>query len=100
MKPQYPFQQLSYTGNVTNRLARQFYEACGVTEIAPGFEIKAEKGVPLMFTKHCIKYEMGWCPREGGKSPFPEPYYLQQKDQRFELKFDCVKCEMLVASND
>lgn len=94
---EYPSKQLTYTGNVTNRLARQFYESCGVTDIAPGFEIKAEKGVPLMFTKHCIKYEMGWCPREGGKSPFVEPYYLQHKEQRFELKFDCVKCEMLVS---
>ncbi|MEA4974373.1 MAG: U32 family peptidase [Paludibacter sp.] len=95
--PEYPSKQLTYTGNVTNRLAQQFYESCGVTDIAPGFEIKAEKGVPLMFTKHCIKYEMGWCPREGGKSPFAEPYYLQHKEQRFELKFDCVKCEMIVS---
>ena len=94
--PVHPSKQLSYTGNVTNRLACRFYENCGVKEIAPGFEIKAEKGVPLMFTKHCIKYELGWCPREGGKSDFPEPFYLQYKDQRFELKFDCAKCEMLI----
>jgi 23S rRNA 5-hydroxycytidine C2501 synthase len=100
LNPVYPSKQLTYTGNVTNRLARQFYELHGVTDIAAGFEIKAEKGVPLMFTKHCIKYEMGWCPREGGKSEFAEPYYLQHKEQRFELKFDCVKCEMLVSMRE
>jgi len=98
--PVYPLKKLSYTGNVINRMARQFYEACGVTDIAPGFEIKAEQDVPLMFTKHCIKYEMGWCPREGGKSGFSEPYYLQHNDRRFELKFDCIKCEMQVYGVD
>lgn len=92
--PVYPSKQLGYTGNVTNRLAKQFYEACGVTEIAPGFEIKAPQGVTLMFMKHCIKYEMGWCPREGGKSLFPEPWFLLHKDLRFKLQFDCKQCEM------
>lgn len=92
----YPEEKLSYPGNVTNKLSKQFYYEHGVKEVMPGFEIKAEKGVPLMFTKHCIKYEMGWCPREGHKSAIKEPLFLENNGQKFRLSFDCVKCEMLV----
>ena len=92
----YPEKQLSYLGNVTNKLSEQFYYEHGVKEVMPGFEVKAEKGVPLMFTKHCIKYEMGWCPREGNKSTISEPLFLENNGQKFRLNFDCVKCEMLV----
>jgi len=97
----FPIQNLSYTGNVTNKLSELFYREHGVTEIQPGFEIKAEEGVALMFTKHCIKYEMGWCPREGKKQELKEPLFLKNNDQRYELRFDCKKCEMhIFASKD
>ncbi len=95
---QFPAQTLSYLGNVTNAKAFSFYQEHGVTSIQSGFEIKAEPNVALMFTKHCIKYEMGWCPREkasAGSSEIPkEPLFLKNNNQRFELKFDCKKCEM------
>lgn len=94
---EYPQKQLTYLGNVTNQLAKQFYLENGVQEVMPGFEVKAEKGVPLMFTKHCIKYEMGWCPREGYQSTMKEPLYLENNGQKFSLSFDCKKCEMQIA---
>ena len=59
-QPQYPETTLSYLGNVTNKQARLFYKNHGVEKVMPGFEIIAEKGVALMFMKHCVKYEMGW----------------------------------------
>jgi 23S rRNA 5-hydroxycytidine C2501 synthase len=90
----FPIQKLTYLGNVTNKLAETFYKEHGVTYIQSGFEIKAEEGVALMFTKHCIKYEMGWCPREGKSSELKEPLFLKNNDQRYELRFDCKKCEM------
>jgi len=93
----FPTHKLSYLGNVTNKLAETFYRDHGVTDIQAGFEIKAEVGVTLMFTKHCIKYEMGWCPREGKKSELKEPLYLKNNDQRYELTFDCKKCEMHIS---
>jgi len=92
----YPLQKLTYLGNVTNALAKHFYETHGVTEVEPGFEVKAGNNVPLMFTKHCIKYEMGWCPREGKTMPVKEPLKLRHGLQHFRLAFDCVKCEMHV----
>ncbi len=93
----FPTQKLSYLGNVTNKLAETFYREHGVTDIQAGFEIKAEEGVTLMFTKHCIKYEMGWCPREGKKSELKEPLFLKNNDQRYKLTFDCKKCEMQIS---
>lgn len=93
---QFPQSQLTYLGNVTNKLSENFYREHGVEEIQLGFEVIAAEGVPLMFTKHCIKYEMGWCPREGHKPTFREPLYLRNNDQRYELRFDCAKCEMMV----
>ncbi|OIP83349.1 MAG: protease [Porphyromonadaceae bacterium CG2_30_38_12] len=93
----FPTNKLTYLGNVTNELAKSFYSEHGVDEIAYGFEIKAADGVPLMFTKHCIKYEMGWCPRQGNQPTLNEPLFLKNNDQRFELNFDCKKCEMHIS---
>ena len=88
--------KLTYLGNVTNDKAREFYQQLGVEEVLPGFEVKAEPDVPLMFCKHCIKYAMGWCPKEGYKANFKEPLFLMYKDQKFRLEFDCKNCEMRV----
>lgn len=51
----------------------------------------------LMFTKHCLRYSMGWCPTyQKNKSPYKEPYYLLYKDTRLRLRFDCKHCRMEV----
>ena len=65
-------------------------------EVLPGFEAKAGQDVPLMYCKYCIKHAMGWCPREGHEAHFEEPLFIQHKDEKFKLEFDCKKCEMLV----
>lgn len=93
----FPLKQISYLGNVTNKLAEEFYLEHGVVEVKPGFEVKAEQGVPLMFCKHCIKSSMGWCPKEGYKATFKEPLYLRNNDQAYQLTFDCKACEMRIS---
>ena len=94
---QFPEKRLTYLGNVANSQAEAFYRAHGVEEVEPAFERQPRKEVPLMFTKHCLRYSMGWCPiRQKGKSPFKEPYYLQYKDTLLRLKFDCAACQMLI----
>lgn len=90
----FPAEKISYLGNVTNALATQFYQEHGVAEVLPGFEVKAEAGVPLMYCKHCIKFSMGWCPKSGYKATFSEPLYLRNNDQTYQLTFDCKACEM------
>jgi len=92
----FPTKQLNYLGNVTNAQSEAFYHEHGVEEIMPGFEVKAQEGVPLMFCKHCIKFNLGWCPKEGYKATFKEPLYLKNNDQVYELNFDCRACEMRI----
>jgi len=96
----YPMKHLSYLGNVINNQAEAFYREHGVEDIQPGFEVKAEEGVPLMFCKHCIKFTMGWCPKEGYKATFKEPLYLKNNNQLYELTFDCKLCEMRISKSD
>ena len=93
----FPERQLTYLGNVANGKARSFYQDHGVEQIDRAFELSPRKDVPLMFTKHCLRYSMGWCPTyQKDKSPYKEPYYLLYKDTRLRLQFDCKHCQMLV----
>ena len=93
----FPERQLTYLGNVANGKARSFYQDHGVEQIDPAFELSPRKDVPLMFTKHCLRYSMGWCPTyQKDKSPYKEPFYLLYKDTRLRLQFDCKHCQMLV----
>ena len=95
--PQYPEQKLSYLGNVTNEKAREFYRTHGVTEVEPALETEGtlQAGEPVMVTKYCLKFEMGWCPSKQHPTEAPrEPLFLQGKNDRFQLSFDCKRCEM------
>jgi len=95
--PVYPQSTLSYLGNVANKNAEAFYFRCGVKQIAPAFEKQMPENVPLMFTKHCILYHMGYCKKGKKISPdFKEPLYLVSGKNRLQLQFDCVNCEMRV----
>lgn len=92
---------LTYLGNVLNSKAEMFYYARGVDTIEPAFEAKARKDVPLMFTKHCLRYSMGWCPVwQKDRSPYKEPFYLSYKDTKLRLQFDCKACQMLVFAEE
>lgn len=97
----FPNGSLSYLGNVSNRLAREFYFLHGVSEIDQAFELETVKNVPLMFTKHCIKYNLGLCPNDPNAKPEKSSfaYSLRYKDTILDLKFDCANCEMLVSVN-
>ena len=97
----FPVRSLSYLGNVANAKAEAFYRAHGVEAIEPAFECKLRQHVPLMFTKHCLRFSLGWCPkRQKGKSPYKEPYFLQYKDTLLRLKFDCEACQMLIYQSE
>lgn len=88
---------LSYLGNVTNSLSRQFYENHGVTHIDDGLEKTMPEGeTVVMTTKHCIRYANGLCSKETGKPA--TPLYLTNERGRFRLDFDCKNCCMKVVS--
>ncbi len=94
----YPEDQLTYLGNVANRKAKDFYVSHGVNVLEPAFEKESKQDVPLMFTSHCLRYSMGWCPvYQKEKSPYNEPYHLVHKNTRLRLTFDCKECQMKIS---
>ena len=93
----YPSSTVDYTANISNAKAEAFYRSHGVRTVERAYEEQPRAGVPLMFTRHCLRYSMGWCPvHQQGRSPFREPYYLLHEGTRLRLEFDCVRCEMRV----
>lgn len=99
----YPTDTLSYLANVYNQKARAFYEKHGVKLIAKAYEANEELGeVPLMITKHCLRYSHGLCPKEAKGvigvqgTVTAEPMTLISGNDRYTLKFDCKPCEMHV----
>lgn len=90
----------TYLANVSNRLSRQFYERSGlcVDEMAMECRNVAGRTWLLMTCRYCLKHELGWCVKHGGRPPqMTEPLYLNLSDgRRFRLEFDCRRCEMKV----
>ena len=121
----YPEKELRFEGNVLNSRAAQFYQKHGVDAIEPAFEAQEEYlGKKVMTTRHCIKYELGRCPRHqaasparsgnsndnnensnntgnsnsniatGGGSVWQEPLFLKNGSATYRLHFDCKRCVM------
>jgi putative protease len=100
---QYPEETLTFLANVYNTAARKFYEQHGVKLIAAAYEAHEEAGeVPLMITRHCIRYSLSLCPKQakgviGVQGQVrAEPMTLINGSERLRLEFDCRKCEMHV----
>ena len=94
----FPTTTLTYLGNVSNTKARAFYKASGVSDIAAAYELEPVSRVSVMFCKHCILYTLNICKKRspGSLSQWKEPFILFSKNHKLELKFDCVKCEMML----
>lgn len=92
----YPQNTLSYLGNVSNSLARQAYKEYGVAAVDDAYEINPVEGAALMFTKHCLKYSLGYCRKlqRQHKEELKEPLRLLLRQDSIRLEFDCEKCEM------
>jgi putative protease len=99
----FPEDTLSYLANVYNQKARAFYQKHGVKLIAKAYEANEELSeVPVMITKHCLRFSHGLCPKEAKGvigvqgTVTAEPMTLINGNDRFTLKFDCKPCEMHV----
>lgn len=86
--------------NVANKLARQLYDEIGPKDAPDAFETtkpNRDSETQIMTCRYCIRYEMGYCTKQGRKAPWQEPLYLVLKDNRkFRLKFDCLNCQMRI----
>ncbi|MNS14391.1 hypothetical protein D3C72_460100 [compost metagenome] len=98
--PVYPDTHLSFLANVYNHKARAFYHRYGVQLIDAAYEAHEEKGdVPVMITKHCLRFAFNLCPKQAKgsiKSWKATPMQLVNGDEVLTLKFDCRPCEMHV----
>ena len=95
----FPEKEIGYEGNISNRLARQFYIRHGVENPEMAFEKQSDPhGKTVMTTKHCLKFQMGFCPKFGGKKAinFSEPFSLNDGINDLRLDFDCIQCVMKV----
>lgn len=96
----YPVKHLSYLGNVVNQKAKDFYQRHGVIEIQDTYEKNGvTEDVPLMITKHCLRFNFNLCPKEvpGIKA---DPMVLEIGNDVLKLVFDCPKCEMMVVGEN
>ena len=92
----FPETELTYLGNVLNENAREFYKQHGVKTVHPAFEQESPANVPVMFTKHCLKYQLGYCPKQAAEKNTQEPWVLLTGNHKLRVQFDCRKCEMQV----
>ena len=88
-----PLYDYPYLYNISNQQAQQFYGVKSLT----AYELKPANG-PLMQCRHCLRYALGYCVKNGGRKPqWKEPLSLRLGDGRtFRLEFDCKHCQMNV----
>jgi putative protease len=100
----YPIKELDFTYNVSNQLARKFYNRHGVTQIEKAFELQWDPGKSrVMVTKYCVKYELGKCARFQRSTmgeKISEPLTLKHGEVQYKLKFNCKPCEMEIWEKD
>ncbi|BDU76026.1 peptidase U32 family protein [Mesoterricola sediminis] len=96
-----PAGELDLTWNVANAAARAFYERAGARVLEPAAELQADlRGRVVMTTRHCVKYELGWCSVHPNPEPWrrldePEgPLFLENGPTRLRCRFDCARCRM------
>jgi len=96
---------LDYSFNVSNSLAKSFYERHGAKVLENCFEKQENtRGKKVMTTKHCLRYFLGECPKEKKQAEperrIKEPLYLVYGGRKYRVSFDCQKCVMEIWNQD
>ena len=97
---------VAFNANISNSLAKRFYEKHGAKVIGEAFELQSPEqwlSKPVMTTRYCIKFELGMCPSKQNnkdKSTITEPLFLEDKNRKYRLSFDCRKCMMQIFLHD
>jgi putative protease len=96
-----PVRGLDFSWNISNKAAKAFYEKAGGVVLEPAAELQESlDGRVVMITRHCVKYELGWCHVHANPEPWaqiPEPHgpvFMENGTTRLECRFDCAKCRM------
>lgn len=90
------YRHFPFLYNIANHEAEDFYRQHGLSTIRPALEVKEESGSVLMQCRYCLRYNLGYCVRHGGRKPeWKEPWVLRLGDgRRFRLEFRCDECQM------
>ena len=94
-----PSYQKPFLYNISNSIARQFYQQQGLEAAEKAFELQQPAAEPLiMQCRYCLRHALGFCVKHGGRRPeWREPLSLRLGDgRRFRLEFDCTHCQMNV----
>lgn len=94
--------QHPYLYNISNHKAKEFYNSIHEHKLPRAFEQEPTAHPLIMQCRHCLRYALGYCVRNGGKRPdWQEPLNLRLADGRcFELKFVCDECQMNIYAKD
>jgi 23S rRNA 5-hydroxycytidine C2501 synthase len=88
----YPENELSYSSNITNKLAKKFYARHGVIKFEDGFELLKEvAGKKIIQTRYCVLHEMGLC---NGEAKEKKKLFLQDKKKKYPILVNCESCEL------
>ena len=94
-----------FRSNVLNEKAVTFYAKHNTVITEPALETgDVRREVPVMVTKHCVRYALGRCLKDNLETVKahpelkeiykPAPLILKTGGQTFTATFDCKKCEM------
>jgi len=98
--PQFPNEPTDYRLNIHNKLAKHFYEQCGLDQFVPSYEQKTPADAFLMTCRYCLRYEMGMCPvHQRSHDATKLPAFLRHGDKVYSLHFDCKKCQMYIIAS-
>ncbi|MDP4114816.1 MAG: U32 family peptidase [Bacteroidota bacterium] len=96
----FPESKLNYKSNIANKLSKQFYQRHEVQIVENGFELSSNhEGKEIMICKYCIKDELDICPIKNKaklKTTYTEPLYIRDAKRKYQLVFDCAKCNMKI----
>lgn len=80
----------SYLANVMNHRAEKFLQNMNIDRVATAFELSPANRVPVMFTSHCLKFALGYCPKyQHPRTRLEEPLSLKIGGKKFLIKFGC-----------
>jgi putative protease len=96
-----PTVDLDFTWNIANQASRTFYQRAGGKTLEPAAELQSNlRDRVVMTTRHCLRYELGWCPMHLNPEPWQRlkepqgPLFLENGPTRLECRFDCAQCRM------
>ncbi|MDE7401912.1 MAG: U32 family peptidase [Muribaculaceae bacterium] len=98
----YPLDTVDERTNISNSIARGFYEEHGVKSAPDAVEIQKKTcDHEVMTTRYCLRRELGVCLKDkkadnNRRKRFAPPLTITTGPHTFNLEFDCVNCEMKV----